>query len=414
MRQRINRAVAVTGIGALAPGGIGVDRFWESLFRAPEARQIRRIDGFDPAVWLSRRDAKRSDRVTQLAVAAAHEALLDAGALAEPEADATSPQAATLRPGLDPHTVAVSLGTGMGGVLTLEEQVGVLAERGERLVSPFTVPMSMPNGPAAALSLRYSARGSAQTITTACASATDAIVAGARMVADGRAELVIAGGADHSLTPTPLAGFRNMRALSPTGVSRPFDSRRDGLCASESAGIVVLEPLETAHARGARIYMLVLGGGSSSDAYHVTSPSPQGSGAARCMVEAINDAELTPADIGHVNAHGTSTPAGDLAEAQAIESVFGAHRPPTTSIKGVTGHSFGAAGGIEAVAVALTIANRTLPPTLGLSELDAEITADVVSAPREWTPGPVISNSFGFGGHNASVVLAPESSLSSR
>ncbi|SDK49609.1 3-oxoacyl-[acyl-carrier-protein] synthase II [Glycomyces sambucus] len=408
MKQRtVDHVVAVTGIGALAPGGIGARAFWDALFAVPRHRPVRSVEGFDPSMWLGFKDAKRLDRVSQMAVAAADEALRDAGLLAHPDAGPATPDGTALLAGIDPERTAVSLGTGIGGVATLEAQMGVRERRGNRLVSPFTVPMTMPNAPAAALSLRYGLRGSAQTITTACASATDAIAAGARLIAEGRADLVVTGGADHSLTPTCIAGFRNMRALSPTGVSRPFDTGRDGLAASESAGVLVLEPLAAALDRGARVYMTVLGAGSSSDAHHITSPAPHGAGALRCMTEALDDADLRPGDIAHVNAHGTSTPAGDLAEAQALAALFGAHRPPVTSIKGVTGHSFGAAGGIEAVAVALTIAGRTLPPTIGHERAGEGIEADIVTAPRDWTPGPVISNSFGFGGHNASVVFGP-------
>ncbi|MET7409760.1 beta-ketoacyl-[acyl-carrier-protein] synthase family protein [Streptomyces parvulus] len=361
------------------------------------------MNGFDPAHWLSHKQVRQLDRVSQLAVAATQEALLDAGLLDEN----SPPDTPALLDDIDLDRVAISLGTGIGGVATLEHQMTVRTERGTRRVSPFTVPMTMPNAPAAALSLRYGIRGSAWTITTACASGTDAIAAGARLVADGRADVVIAGGADHSLTPTCIAGFENMGALSPTGLSRPFDSRRDGLAAAEGSGILILEPLEAARARGERIYMTVLGAASCADAHHITSPAPRGAGAVRCMREALDDADLEPSDIAHINAHGTSTPPGDLAEAQAIETVFGTHRPPTTSIKGVTGHSFGAAGGLEAVAVALTVAHRTLPPTVGHVVPDPQVNADIVAEPRDWTPGPVLSNSFGFGGHNASVVLAP-------
>lgn len=407
MRTREMRAVAVTGIGAVTPGGIGVPAFWESLFAPAPARAVRTIDDFDASEWLDFRTARRLDRVAHLAIAAAHEALHDAGLLADPAAVPSSPEAQLLLEDIDPTKIAIALGTGIGGVDTLETQMGVLSERGERLVSPFTVPMTMPNAPAAAISLRYGIQGTSQTITTACASATDAIAIGARMIAEGRADIVVTGGADHSLTPTCLAGFRNMRALSPTGISRPFDRDRDGLAASETAGILILEPLETARARGAKIYMVIGGSGSTSDAYHLTSPSPQGAGALRCMSEAIHDAELEPSDIKHVNAHGTSTPVGDLAEANAIATLFGAHRPPVTSIKGVTGHSFGAAGAVEAVAIAMTFSTQTLPPTIGMTTQDPAVDLDIVTVGRPWAPGPVVSNSFGFGGHNSSVVFLP-------
>ncbi|MFJ4223239.1 beta-ketoacyl-[acyl-carrier-protein] synthase family protein [Microbacterium sp. NPDC089695] len=407
MKKRELRAVAVTGIGVVAPGGVGVEAFWTSLFHEAPPRAVRTVDEFDSSEWMDYKTARRLDRVAHLAVAAGHQALADAGLLAHPDSPASDEDGRELRPDVDRARMSIALGTGIGGVDTLETQMGVRAERGERLVSPFTVPMTMPNAPAAALSLRYGIQGTSQTITTACASATDAIALGARLIAEGRADVVLTGGADHSLTPTCIAGFRNMRALSSSGISRPFDSARDGLSASETAGILVLEPLEQARARGARVYMVVAGAGSTSDAHHLTAPSPEGAGALRCMREAIDDAELEPADIAHVNAHGTSTPAGDLAEARAIATLFGEHRPPVTSIKGVTGHSFGAAGAVEAVAVALTFATGTIPPTLGGTAVDPEMDIDVVTGAYEWQPGPIISNSFGFGGHNASVVFTP-------
>lgn len=401
------RQVAVTGIGVVAPGGVGTEAFWASLFQEAAPRAVRTVDEFEASEWLDYKTARRLDRVSHLAVAAGHQALQDAGLLAHPDSPAASEEATMLAPELDPTRIAIAMGTGIGGVDTLETQMGVRVERGDRLVSPFTVPMTMPNAPAAALSLRYGIRGTSQTITTACASATDAIALGARLIAEGRADIVLSGGADHSLTPTCIAGFRNMRALSASGISRPFDSARDGLAASETAGVLVLEPLEDALRRGARVYMIVAGAGSTSDAHHLTSPSPEGSGALRCMTEAIDDAELVPADIAHVNAHGTSTPAGDLAEARAIATLFGDTRPPVTSIKGVTGHSFGAAGAVEAVAVALTFATGTIPPTVGITDPDPAIDIEIVTGEHTWTPGPVISNSFGFGGHNASVVFTP-------
>lgn len=401
------RQVAVTGIGVVAPGGVGVKAFWASLFQEAAPRAVRTVDEFEASEWLDYKTARRLDRVSHLAVAAGHQALQDAGLLAHPDSPAASGEATMLAPGLDPTRIAIAMGTGIGGVDTLETQMGVRVERGDRLVSPFTVPMTMPNAPAAALSLRYGIQGTSQTITTACASATDAIALGARLIAEGRADIVLSGGADHSLTPTCIAGFRNMRALSASGISRPFDSARDGLAASETAGVLVLEPLEDALRRGARVYMIVAGAGSTSDAHHLTAPSPEGSGALRCMTEAIDDAELVPADIAHVNAHGTSTPAGDLAEARAIATLFGDTRPPVTSIKGVTGHSFGAAGAVEAVAVALTFATGTIPPTVGITDPDPAIDIDIVTGEHTWTPGPVISNSFGFGGHNATLVFTP-------
>jgi 3-oxoacyl-[acyl-carrier-protein] synthase II len=212
------------------------------------------------------------------------------------------------------------------------------------------------------------------------------------------------------MTPTGIAGFANMTALSNTGISRPFDTDRDGFVIAEGAAVLVLEELSHARARGAHIYALLLGGASTADAHHITAPSPGGAGAASCMVLAIADADLTPADIRHINAHGTSTPLNDAAEAEAITKVFGPPGPPVTSIKGITGHSLGAAGAVEAAAVALTIDKKLIPPTAGHKQPDADVTLDIVSGePREWEPGPVLSNSFGFGGHNGCLVIGPAS-----
>ncbi|MEW2504022.1 beta-ketoacyl-[acyl-carrier-protein] synthase family protein [Amycolatopsis sp. NPDC047767] len=399
MKPALNRRVAVTGIGVVSPAGIGVKEFWDGLSRPAAAANVRRLSGFDPRRWMSHKAARTADLATQMAVAAADEALADAGLLT----GEIEPTVAVR----DAERAAVSLGTGIGGVSTLESQAGVLAAHGERKVSPHTVPMTMPNAGAAALSIRYGFQGSASVITTACAAGTDAIAAGAKLIASGGADLVLAGGSDSSLTPVCVAGFTNMRALSRSGISRPFDVDRDGLAASEAAGILVLEPLELALERGASIYLTIDGTASTADAYHVTAPAPDGAGAERCMRMAIEDAGYTSQDITHINAHGTSTALNDAAEARAIRRVFGASRPLVTSIKGATGHSFGSAGAVEAVAVALTMAHELIPPTLGLSTQDPALDVDVARSLTPWTPGPVLSNSFGFGGHNGSLVFSP-------
>lgn len=408
MKPALNRVVAVTGLGVVTPNAIGTDAFWTSLFHAVEPSSVRRMQGFDPRSWMSHKDAKHSDLATQFAIAAAHEALMDAGMLAGPDGEPSGAGADDHRLiGVDPVRAAVSLGTGIGGIGTLETQAEVLRSQGERRVSPFVVPMTMPNAPAAALTIRYGLAGPASTITTACAAGTDAIAAGARWVASGVADVVIAGGTDSSLTPTCVAGFANMGALSKSGMSRPFDKDRDGLAAAEACGILVLEPLDHAQARGAHIYMTIQGAASTADAHHITAPPVDGSGARRCMTLAIEDAGLTPADITHINAHGTSTSLNDAAEGLAIRQVFGESRPVVTSIKGVTGHSFGAAGAVEALAVALAMRHRTIPPTIGLTEQDPAIDLDVARSAVPWQPGPTLSNSFGFGGQNGSLVLAP-------
>ena len=385
------RRVVVTGLGVVSPAGTGPEAFWTGLRTPPADRQHRRVDDFDPTVWLSPQAARRADRFTQLALAAGQLAMDDRGPAPLPDA---------VRCG-------VHLGTGMGGVSTLEVQVGVLAERGPGRVSPFTIPMVMPNAGAAALSLRFGLQGPCETITTACAAGTHSLGAGARLVADGRCDLVLAGGAESLMTPTSIASFSIMRALSPSGRSRPFDTARDGFCLSEGAAVLVLEEREAALARGARIYGEVLGAASSSDAHHVTAPAPGGTGAASCMRLALEDAELTTSDVRAVNAHGTSTPLNDAAEGAAITAVFGPGAVPVSGIKGVTGHSLGAAGALEAVSVLLSFAHRELPPTMGTAEVDPALELDVVLEPRAWEPGPTISNSFGFGGHNGCLILGP-------
>ena len=385
------RRVVVTGLGVVSPAGTGLEAFWTGLQTPPADTQERRVPDFDPSAWMPGKEARRLDRFTQLAVAAAQMALDDRGGV----------------PLDDPSRAGVHLGTGIGGVGTLETQVGVLAERGPSRVSPFTIPMVMPNAGAAALSLRHGYQGPSETITTACAAGTHAVGAGARLVADGRCDLVLAGGAESSMTPTTLAAFTIMTALSRSGRSRPFDTARDGFCIAEGAAVLVLEEREAALARGARIYGEVLGAASSCDAHHVTAPSPGGVGAAGCMRLALDDAGLSPGDVRAVNAHGTSTPLNDAAEAAAVATVFGPGAVPVSSIKGVTGHGLGAAGALEAASVLLSFAHRELPPTMGTTDVDPELEIDVVLEPRPWEPGPTISNSFGFGGHNGSLVLAP-------
>ena len=387
----VARRVVVTGLGVVSPAGTGPDAFWQGLRTPPADDPQRRVDDFDPTAWLPPQSARRADRFTQLALAAGQMAMDDRGPAPLP----------------DPSRCGVHLGTGMGGVSTLEVQVGVLAERGPKRVSPFTIPMVMPNAGAAALSLRFGLQGPCETITTACAAGTHSLGAGARLVADGRCDLVLAGGAESLMTPTSIASFSIMRALSPSGRSRPFDAARDGFCLSEGAAVLVLEEREAALARGARVLGEVLGAASTSDAHHVTAPAPGGAGAAACMRLALEDAELTTSDVRAVNAHGTSTPLNDAAEGAAVTAVFGPGGVPVSVIKGVTGHSLGAAGALEAVSVLLSFAHRELPPTMGTTDVDPELELDVVLEPRPWEPGPTVSNSFGFGGHNGCLVLGP-------
>jgi 3-oxoacyl-[acyl-carrier-protein] synthase II len=387
------RRVAVTGLGVVAPCGIGTGAFWEGLL-GPAPTGPRKVEGLDASSIYGPKDIRRVDRFTLLAAVAAEEAVADAGGAAALVGD--------------PARAGVMIGTGVGGIGTLEEQIHVMAERGARRVTPFLVPMMMGNRAAADVSMRYGFCGPCEAIVTACAAGTQSVAAGARLVATGRCEVVLAGSAEAAITPIGVAGFANMTALSTSGVSMPFDARRDGFVISEGGAVLVLEDLERARERGARIYAELAGAASSADAHHITAPAPHGSGAVACMELALLDAGLSPSDVTHVNAHGTSTPANDEAEAEAIAKVFGLPGPAVTSIKGVTGHSLGAAGSIEAVALALTIDRGLIPPTAGLAELDPGIHLDVVRGEaRAWTPAPALSNSFGFGGHNGTIVMVP-------
>ncbi len=394
--QRTRRRVAITAISAVAKAGIGAEQFWDGLCTAPEDG-MRRIDDFDPAPYFANpKEARRSDRFAQLALAAAHHLFEQAG---HPDADL----------GYDPSRMAVSVATGIGGIETLEEQIIVNAEKGSRRVSPFLVPMMMPNSAGASVSMKYGWQGPCESIVTACAAGTHGITRAADLIAWDRCDAVVAGGSESALTPTGLAGFSNMTALSNDGVSRPFSADRNGFVIAEGCGLLLLESWDGAVARGATILGEFLGGASTADAHHITAPSPGGVGAVTCMRLALADAGLEPGDIGHINAHGTSTPLNDAAEAHAIAEVFGVDGPPVTSTKGVTGHALGAAGALEAVAAVLAIQRRLIPPTFGTTAVDPELPQIdlVVGAPRAWEPGPVLSNSFGFGGHNGCLIVAP-------
>jgi len=396
--QRTRRRVAVTAVSAVAKAGLGADAFWEGLLRAPEDG-MRRIDDFDPTPYFDNpKEVRRSDRFAQLALAAAHHLLAQAG---HPDGDL----------GHDPSRMGVMVATGIGGIETLEEQILVQATKGARRVSPFLVPMMMPNAAGASVSMRYGWQGPCETIVTACAAGTHGITRAGDLVAWGRCDAVIAGGSESSLTPTGLAGFDNMTAMSNDGVSRPFSAERNGFVIAEGCGLLLLEEWDAAVARGATILAESLGGASTADAHHITAPSPEGSGAVTCMELALADAGLRAGDIAHINAHGTSTPLNDAAEANAIAKVFGEGGPAVTSTKGVTGHALGAAGALEAVAAVLSIQNRLIPPTFGTDELDPELPRIdlVLGEPRSWEPGPVLSNSFGFGGHNGCLIVAPPS-----
>ncbi len=390
----LGRRVAVTGIGVVAPAGIGKDAFWSGLL-SPAPNGFRQIEDWDPSPYFDNpKEARRSDRVSQFTLAAAAEALEQAGEISA-----------------DPARRGTFVGTGVGGIGTLEEQIEVRLSKGERRVSPFLVPMMMANAPAATISMRYGWQGPCENTVTACAAGTHAIGNAARMVADGRCDVVMAGGAEAPFTPTAVAGFGNMTALSNSGDSRPFDSNRDGFVMAEGAAILVLEAWEIAEARSAMILAEVLGSASTADAHHITAPSPGGVGAVTCMQLAMDDAGITPDQVRHINAHGTSTDKNDAAEAEAVAKVFGTDDsgPLVTSTKGITGHALGAAGALEAVAVLLAMQHGKVPPTAGLTERDPELPAIniVEGGPADWEPGPSLSNSFGFGGHNGTLVLGP-------
>jgi 3-oxoacyl-[acyl-carrier-protein] synthase II len=408
--------VAVTGIGVKTPAGNDVAAFWDTIAAGrPTAATITRFDAsalpvrfacevrdFDPTPYLGPKESRRVDRVTQLGFAAAADALADAG-----------------EPGADPARCAVVVGTGIGGLVTLEEQIALRLEKGPARVSPFLVPMMMANATAGTIAMQLGWTGPNLCITTACAAGANAIGEAARLVRDGTADVVMTGGTESCITPTSVAAFARMTALStrnddPARASRPFDAARDGFVMGEGAAALLLERWDRAVARGARIYGEVAGYGRNADAYHITAPSPGGEGAAACMQLALDDAGLAPADIGHVNAHGTSTPLNDAAEAEAVRKVFGEQPPPVTSTKGVTGHLIGAAGAVEAVATLLGLRHGLVPPTANCERVGDDVALDVVrGAARAVGSSTALSNSFGFGGHNATLILtAPRDATS--
>ena len=379
--------VAVTGLGALSCAGTGVDALWEALL-SPTAPASKHVGEFDASHIGGPKELRRLDPFTLYALMAADEAWRQSG-LSGPLTDAGS-----------------IVTTGIGGLQTVLEQVRVLNEKGPDRVSPFMVPMMMPNAAAAAVSMRFGLGGPCETVTTACAAGTHAIGNGARLIATGRSPIAIVGGAEAVLVEIAEAGFRNMTALSNDDRSRPFDVTRNGFVMGEGAGILVLEEWNHALERGATILAEVVGAASTADAHHITAPDPSGQGAIRCMEMALADAGLSPSDVSHINAHGTSTPLNDLAEALAVRHVFGDDAPPVTSIKGHLGHSLAAAGALEGVASVKTLLEQVIPPTAGTTIIDPEIGLDVVHGePREARVDVVLSNSFGFGGHNGSVVF---------
>jgi 3-oxoacyl-[acyl-carrier-protein] synthase II len=382
------RRVVVTGIGAVTAAGTGADVLFKALSEGTAPRTTH-VEGFDADGLFGPKDARRMDRFAQYSLASAIEAFEDARLEV---ADATR--------------AGVLFATGVGGMATMVDQVGVLLNRGPDRVSPFFVPMLMPNAGAAAVSLRFGFRGPCQTVTTACAAGTHAVSDAARLIAQGRCDVMLTGGGEAADEEIAVAGFRNMTALSRTGISRPFDVARDGFVLGEGGAALVLEELSHAQERGATIYAEILGGASTADAHHITAPDPDATGAIACIRLALHDADCEADDVGHVNAHGTSTPLNDLAESLALHAVFGDDVPPVTSVKGYIGHSLGAAGAIEAVVAVLSVARGSIPPTAGTTDVDPAVGLDVVlGAPRPLDRPVVLSNSFGFGGHNGTLVV---------
>ncbi|KUO14785.1 3-oxoacyl-ACP synthase [Streptomyces dysideae] len=410
------RRVVVTGLGALTPLGVGVGELWQGLLEGRHG--IRELEGdefrelpvrlagtvpVDPATLLPRPLARRMNRAAQFGVLAAREAWRDAGFVS----------GGTLESGLDPARVGVSLGAILGDASVLVGGDRKLREKGARAVSPLTTPMTVPSQAASQVSLDLHITGEARTVTSACASGTEAIGQAIDRIRYGRVDVALAGGAEAVVTPAIMASFAAMRALATGGVeegspSRPFAKDRDGFVNGEGAGILVLEAEEHALARGARIYCEAAGWGLSADAHHMAAPDPSGKGVALALRRALRDAGGRVGDVVHVNAHATATVEGDLAEAGALREVLGQRSVPVTALKGHLGHLQGAAGGVEAVAAVLTLHHGVVPPTVGCVEMDDAVGLDVVTGvPRE-LPGDgdlVLSNSFGFGGHNAVLAL---------
>ncbi|MBE3582893.1 MAG: beta-ketoacyl-ACP synthase II [Limnochordaceae bacterium] len=409
----MGRKVVVTGVGVVSPLGNTVPQLWDALiagrsgvgritaFDASDypTQIAAEVKEFDPSQYMERHDARRMDRFTQFAVAAARLAVEDAGL------DLSDPERA--------ESTGVLIGSGVGGIAVMEEQVQVLHSRGPSRVSPFLVPMMIPDMAAGQISILLGARGYNAAVVSACASGAHALGEAFRLIKDGYFDAMIAGGCEAAITPVGLAGFCAARALStrnddPTRASRPFDKGRDGFVMGEGAGILILEAESQARARHAHVYAELIGFGASGDAYHITQPPPDGHGAVAAMRRALQEAGVPPDAVGYINAHGTSTPANDRTETLAIKTVFGerAYSIPVSSTKSMTGHLLGAAGGVEAIVTVLALQHQWLPPTINLDEPDPDCDLDYI--PWHARPAQVevaLSNSFGFGGHNACLAF---------
>jgi 3-oxoacyl-[acyl-carrier-protein] synthase II len=413
MTSNTEQRIVVTGLGATTPVGGTVTETWEAVLAGQSGVTLMPFDWVEtyqlpvkiaatikqsPLEVLARVEARRLDPAGQYGLIAAREAWADAGT-----------------PEVEPERLGVVMGSGIGGVHTLLDQWDTLKEKGVRRVFPLAVPMLMPNGPAAAVSLELGARAGAHTPVSACSSGAEAIGYAVEMIRSGRADVVVAGGTEAAMHPMPIAGFAAMQALStrnddPERASRPYDTGRDGFVLGEGAAVIVLESEDHARARGTRIYAEVAGVGMSSDAYHIAAPDPEGAGAARAMRDAVERAGLSPKDIVHINAHATSTPVGDIAESNAIRRAFGddVDHMPVSATKSMTGHLLGAAGALEAIFTILAIHHRLAPATINLDDFDPAIKLDVVhSEHRKLPEGDIaaLNNSFGFGGHNLALTI---------
>jgi 3-oxoacyl-[acyl-carrier-protein] synthase II len=409
--QSLSRVV-ITGLGAITPIGNTVEEYWQGLIAGKngisdvtlfdaakhECRIAGEVKGFDPHAYLDRKEAKRMDRFAQFAVAASLQAIKDAKLEITP---------------LNAEQVGVLIGTGIGGLKVLEDQAEVLMTKGPDRCSPFMIPMMIANMAAGLTAIRTGAKGPNSCTVTACAAGSNAIGDAFRMIQRGYAKAMICGGTEAAITPLSFAGFVACRAMStrnddPLHASRPFDAGRDGFVMGEGAGILILEDLEHALARGANIYAEIVGYGATCDAYHMTSPAPEHEGAARAMSLALKDANLTPDRVDYINAHGTSTPTNDSSETIAIKKVFGdrAYKLTVSSTKSMTGHLLGGSGGIEGVAAVLAVARDRVPPTINLDTPDPVCDLDYVAhQSRAMTVNVATSNSFGFGGHNVTLVF---------
>jgi len=409
----MKRRVVVTGMGAITPVGNDVATTWRSLIEGKSGtapitkfdaskfpvRFAAEVKGFDPLNYMDRKEAKRADQYTQYAVAGARQAMTDAS-LVE-------------RNGMDPDRIGVIIGSGIGGLKSFEEQHDVYRERGVGKISPFFIPMFIADIAAGIVSMQFNAKGPNYATVSACATSAHAIGDAYRTIQYGDADVMITGGAEATVTPMAIGGFANMKALSerndsPTTASRPFDATRDGFVMGEGAGILILEELEHALKRGAKIYAEIVGYGATGDAYHLTAPAPDGEGAQRAMKRALKDAGLEPKDIQYINAHGTSTPANDFNETRAIKAVFGeaAKGVNVSSTKSATGHMLGAAGAVEFIIGALSVRDCIIPPTINYATPDPEL--DLNYTPNTAVTRPVrtvLSNSFGFGGHNVTLAV---------